>query len=351
MPTTYAIIKGNQYMDATLYTGTGATVSIVNAGGFEPDLLWIKQRSTGITQNHTLWDTNRNISGGFLVSNNTDAAANDGGGVTAFNSNGWTMGASDGLNQSTKTFVGWQWAANQGANVTNTTGTITSTVSANTTAGFSIVTYTGQNSDGTVGHGLGAVPQFIVIKNRSTTTNWVCYHVSTGNTGATELSTTSAFYVKNYWQNTTPTSSVFSLAYNAGNNAGVLTSGSTYVAYCWTPIPGFSAFGSYTGNGSTDGPFIYTGFRPKYLLIKSSTDATNGEWVILDTSRSTYNANGDVLKANTAQAESAYTGYIDILSNGFKLRNNVAGSWTNNNGQTYIYAAFAETPFKYANAR
>jgi hypothetical protein len=351
MPTTYAIIKGNQYMDATLYTGSNAAATIINAGAFQPDMAWFKRRDAAASNalNDSVRGVTKSLSSNLNDSEYTSTAGKD---LTAFNSNGFSVGATDvwsSYNASGASLVAWQWKAGAGSNVTNTTGTITSTVSANTTAGFSIVTYTGNGSNGaSVGHGLGVTPSFIIIKDRTGTNGWLVYHSSisspTGN--YLVLNATSATGAASGW--CTPDSSkiTFTTSYSGTN-----TNTSGYVAYCWTPIPGFSAFGSYTGNGSTDGPFIYLGFRPKYLLIKSTTDATNGEWVILDTSRSPYNANGDVLKANTSQAEALYTGYIDILSNGFKLRNNVAGSWTNNSGQGYIYAAWAETPFKYANAR
>jgi hypothetical protein len=176
------IKKGNQFMDATTYTGTGATATITNAGGFSPDLLWIKQRSTGTTQNNTVWDTNRGIAGGFLVTNSTDATGFDGGGVTSFNSNGWTMGSSAGLNESGKTFVAWQWQAG-GSTVTNTSGTISSQVRANPTDGVSVVTYTtpSSGSNMTVGHGLGVAPSMIIVKPRASGA-WINYHRSNGNT-------------------------------------------------------------------------------------------------------------------------------------------------------------------------
>ena len=349
MPTTYAIIQGNKYMDATLYTGSNAAATIINAGQFQPDFAWFKRRDASASNalNDSVRGVTKSLSSNLTDSEYTSAGGKD---LTAFNSNGFSLGPVDvwsSYNASGASLVAWQWKAGAGSNVTNTTGTITSTVSANTTAGFSIVTYTGQNSDGTVGHGLGAVPQFIIIKNRTSTSNWVCYQANLGNTGAIELSTNSAFYVKNYWQNTTPTSSVFSLAYNAGNNNGTLLSGQNYVAYCWTPIPGFSQFGSYTGNGSADGPFIYTGFRPKYWLIKCTSAVT--DWFIFDSSRNLYNVTNSRLWADTTNAESSNVNTLDLLSNGFKLRD-ADGAW-NASGATYVYACFAETPFKYAGAR
>jgi hypothetical protein len=346
MPTTYAIIQGNQYMDATTYSAVSTGQTVTNAGSFKPDLVWTKNRTTA--GNHYLNNSVRGAANS-LNSNTNAAEASLPNYVTSFNTNGFSLGTDNFTTG--QNIVGWQWQAGQGTTTVNTSGNTTSNVSVNTTAGFSIVTYTVTTTASmTIGHGLGAVPQLIMEKryDAGSTANWDVYTASTGNTGRLILNSTAAFDTQaGVWNNTTPTSTVFSQQ----GNGGWHPVGATCVAYCWAPVAGFSQFGSYTGNGSTDGPFIYTGFRPKYLLIKSSTDATNGEWVILDTSRSTYNANGDVLKANTNQAESSYTGYIDFLSNGFKLRNNVAGSWTNNNGQTYIYAAFAETPFKYANAR
>jgi hypothetical protein len=211
------------------------------------------------------------------------------------------------------------------------------------------VTYTGTVFyPQTIGHGLGAVPQFIMVKNRSRITNWAVYHVSVGNTKASYLNATDAAYADaGFWNNTTPTSTVFT----GDNGVGYTTNGATdnYVAYCWTPIAGYSAFGSFTGNGSADGPFVYTSFRPRWIMWKnSSTGGT--DWTIVDSSRNTYNVANSGLQPNGSYAEASNSNYqIDFLSNGFKLRTTNAEA--NQSGISIIYAAFAENPFKYANAR
>jgi hypothetical protein len=281
-----------------------------------------------------------------LFSNTTDGESSGGGGntVSAFNSDGFTVLAGSDVNDNGGTFVGWNWKAN-GAGSSNTAGSITSTVSANTTSGFSIVTYTGNGTASTVGHGLGVAPSMVIVKQRSASgNNWGVYHASPGATKYLELNTTIAATTGGTpWNNTEPTSTVFTV----GNWGAVNANGSTYVAYCFAPVAGYSAFGSYTGNGSSDGPFIFTGFRPRYLLIKDTTGATN-YWVVLDTSRSPYNAAALGLYPNTSDADDAFT-YADILSNGFKIRNSSGN--TNTSSSIYIYAAFAEFPFKYSVAR
>jgi hypothetical protein len=337
------IINGSKVMQAVLYTGTGATQTI--AVGFQPDLVWVKSRSAATS--HKLTDSVRGATKA-LISNSTGAETTDTNGITAFTSNGFTLGSDSVYNTNGATYVAWCWQAGQGSTSSNTNGTITSTVSVNASAGFSVVTYTGTGTNGaTVGHGLGVTPSMMVFKRRNTTSDWATYHSSIGNTGVVFLNLTSATTTTaNAWNNTSPTSSVFSL----GVGTDVNGSGSTYVAYCWTPIAGFSAFGSYTGNGSTDGPFVYTGFRPKFVMVKcSSSDLSGGaHWVIEDSSRSTYNAADAILYANLSNAEGSGEP-VDFLSNGFKIRNTVA-RW-NSSGATFIYMAFAESPFRNSLAR
>jgi hypothetical protein len=340
---TSTIVKGNTVMDATLYTGTGANQSIVNAAGFKPDFVWGKLRN-GADQNFLV----NSVAGAtnYLVSNSTQSEVADATTIASLNSNGFTVGTNTNLNRSGGyNFVGWQWQAGQGSTSSNTNGTITSTVSVNASAGFSIVTYTGNGIDGaTVGHGLGVAPQMIITKKRDavgTDYGWSTYHVSNGNANIW-LNLTNAKNPGNW--NTAPTSSVFTPAILLYNN--VLAS--TYVNYCWTPISGYSAFGSYTGNGSTDGAFVYTGFRPKFVLIKR-TDSAGYYWRIWDSSRATYNAGLPILYPNVSDAEDSVSDVYDLLSNGFKLRTTTTGS--NASGGTYIYAAFAENPFKNSLAR
>jgi hypothetical protein len=276
--------------------------------------------------------------GNYLISNST-AAQGSGGGVTASTSTGFNYSIGN-----TNNWISWNWKAG-GTAVSNTDGTITSSVSANQTSGFSVVTYTGTGSNATVGHGLGVAPQFILTKTVSTALgNWGVYHASLGATKALNLNNTiaAATFIQ-FWNNTAPTSTVFSVGTSNDVNGA-----STYVAYCWAEIAGFSKFGSYTGNGSTDGPFVYTGFRPRYILIKNSTTAGTN-WLVLDSATNTYNAGNLYLIPNASSAEQTSGADIDILSNGFKIRN-TSGSG-NTSSATIIYSAFAENPFKYANAR
>lgn len=349
MPTTYAIPNGRTVMDATLYTGTGTTLTVNNTDsgttGFKPDMIWFKSRSGAY--NHAIQDSVRGLNN-IIFPNLTNGEGNYPNSLDSFNSNGFTLGSNSGYpvsNNNGSTYVAWQWQAGQGTTSSNTQGTITSTVSANTTAGFSIVTYTGTGSNATVGHGLGSTPAMIIIKNRSAAVSWPVWHKSFPS-NQLYLNLTNAL-------DTPDISSVGASTFAVDTWSGVNGSGNGMVAYCWAPIAGYSAFGSYTGNGSTDGPFIYTGFRPKFILVKRTTGID--DWRMFDTSRDTYNAAYQKLYPNLAAAEngasgeSSSTNILDILSNGFKWRTGNSG--TNNSGDTYIYACFAETPFKYANAR
>lgn len=339
MATTYAIPDGRVAMAATLYTGTGASLAVantVNGVNFQPDFVWVKGRS-GATD-HALYDSVRGTTKD-LVSNATSAETTQATGLTAFGSTGFTVGALAKMNTSAATYVAWQWKAG-GTAVSNTDGSITSSVSANTTAGFSVVTYT--STTGTVGHGLGVAPSMIIMKGRNVVDQWTVYHISTGNTIGIPLNTTGAGDVNSaFWSNTTPTSTVFS--------QGSWDSGYTKVAYCFAPVAGYSAFGSYVGNGSNDGPFVYTGFRPRFLLIKNTTTAGTN-WEIWDSARDLYNVESNRLYPDSSAAENGGQNAYDFLSNGFKARQ--AGSTdTNQSGATIIYAAFAEVPFAFANAR
>jgi len=333
-----ASTTANEYFDATTYTGTGSTQNITNSGSMQPDFVWIKNRSS--TNSHQLTDSVRGVNLA-LASDLTIAEFT--GNINAFNANGFQLtGATNAVNASGQTYVGWQWRASNATAVTNTNGSITSTVSANTSAGFSIVTYTGNGSTGTVGHGLGVAPNMIIIKNRSSAVNWIVYHSSLGNTKELVLNSTAAVDTNSDWNNTSPTSTVFSLGVSGSGNG----SGNNLVAYCFAQIAGYSAFGSYTGNGSSDGPFIYTGFRPRFVMCKRTN--TTGDWVINDTSRNPSNVMNLWLYPNVSDAETTFT-FCDFVSNGFKIR--AGPTALNNNGDSYIYMAFAESPFKFALAR
>jgi len=354
---TPTIEKGGEYFNTVLWTGNGNEPRTITGVGFNPDMVWAKGRS--VAYNNIVADIVRGTNAN-LVTNNTNQEANptngliyNSGGIGQVTTDGFTLVANgtdgDNLNQNAATYVAWNWKAN-GAGVSNTSGTITSTVSANTTSGFSIVTYTGNDTAGsTVGHGLGAVPSMMIIKERSQVRDWTVYHISTGNTGGTLLNSTGA--VNNtrsgWFNNTTPSSSVFTLGGSSGNDwYQTNQTGQTYVAYCFAPVAGYSAFGSYTGNGSSDGPFIFTNFRPRFILIKRSSDVD--DWFMYDTARSPYNPMNFVLSPNSSAADTATTN-PDNLSNGFKLRSTSGG--TNASGSTYIYMALAESPFKFSLAR
>jgi hypothetical protein len=277
----------------------------------------------------------------YVVSNTTAAEVNAPTFLTSFNLNGWSLG-SNGYGAGV-TVVGWQWNAG-GSTVTNTSGTISAQVRANATAGFSVVTYTGNGTQpSTVGHGLGVAPSLIILKTRNSAVyDWNSYHISLGNTQYIALNTTAAASsAVSLWNNTSPTSTVFTI-----NHVAVNTSSNTYVAYCFAPVAGYSAFGSFTGNGSTDGPFVFLGFRPRWILIKRTDSTAN--WRVLDTSRDTTNIEKLELLPSSSNAESTFDS-LDGLSNGFKIR--TSDFVYNASGGTYIYACFAEVPFKFANAR
>ena len=343
MPT---IKKPNQHFDATTYTASASYPrTITNSGGMQPDLVWIKSSSQAYS--HYLFDSVRGTGAKGLSSNLTSAEGADAGtSVSSFNSNGYTISAGDAISDTSA--VAWQWKAG-GASTVNTSGTISSNVSVNTTAGFSVVTYTGTGSNATVGHGLGVAPKMLIVKNRGSAVAWTAWHTSIANTQYLVLNTTAAVATgATWWNSTTPTSSVISVGTSTSTNA----SANTYVAYCFAEVEGYSKFGSYTGNGSADGPFQYTGFRPRFIMIKQSagTSAASGNWMIQDTSRNPFNQEKDILAANLTNAEFSDPNYgLDGLSNGFKIRSTNV-NWNESSG-TYIYMAFAEAPFKFSNAR
>jgi hypothetical protein len=340
--------QANDYFNAVLYTGNGGTQT-VSGVGFQPDFVWAKGRS--VAYSNRLYDVIRGATNS-LVSNNTDGEATLTTQLTAFASDGFTLGSDVGLNQSSATYVAWNWKAN-GAGSSNTAGTITSTVSANTTSGFSIVTWTGNGvSNATVGHGLGVTPAMIILKDRDvngSNANWFIWHQSlaanrnlfftTG--GVSDITALGGGGI-----GTSPTSSVFTLANGSSNNQNVNENTDRFVAYCFAAVAGYSAFGSYTGNGSADGPFVFTNHRPAFLLVKR-TDTTSN-WTIFDFQREGYNVDNDPLYPNLSDAEGT-TDLTDLLSNGFKLRSIDAS--VNASGGTYIYMSLASNPFKYSLAR
>ena len=318
---TSTIVKGNTVMDATLYTGNATVRSITNTAGFQPNLVWIKSRSNSL--NSGLMDSVRGATK-LLISNATNAEQTLTDELTSFNSNGFSLGASTNgyTNYNVYTYVGWQWLKSAAA-------------------GFDIVTFTGNGGGQTFVHNLGVAPGLMICKSYNNAENWYVYHSSIGGTGGLSLNTTAATATSvNYWSNVTPSSSTFSVGGNFSN-------GYTYVNYLFAPIAGFSAFGSYTGNGSTDGPFVYTGFRPKWVMVKSSSAIEN--WAITDSARSPFNAANALLRPDETSVENTGPMIMDFNSNGFKMRN--SDSKSNGSGTTYIYMAFAENPFKNSLAR
>ena len=335
------VVNGASVMAAIRYTGNSTAQSIsnaVNTISFQPNFVWIKNRS-GATD-HALYDSVRGATFD-LVSNSLAAETVQSTGLTAFNSTGFAIGSLAKVNRA-DAYIAWQWKAG-GTAVSNTAGTITSQVSANTTAGFSVVTYTGNGTAGaTIGHGLGIVPSFIIVKNTTTITSWIVYSSKLTATSYLTLNASNSFQSSvAIFNNTEPTSSLFSVGSSGSTNNSL----DKIVAYCFSEIAGFSKFGSYTGNGSADGPFVYCGFRPRFIMIKASS--TTGDWAMIDTTVNTYNVAGFTQLANTATTEGAALS-IDILSNGFKIR---SATLNNASAATYVFAAFAETSIKYALAR
>ncbi len=333
-----SIVDGSEYMNPVLYTGNGGTKVVTT--GFQPDLVWMKNR--GAAQDNTLMDSVR-AGDGILISNWDGAETFPGDIAIAYNSDDFTLtGANARTNTNLNTYVAWNWKAG-GTAVLNEAGTINSQVSANPTAGFSVVTYTGTSSIATIGHGLGVAPKMVIVKNRTVAGDWWQWHTSIGINEYIRLNSTAGVGSSStLWNNTLPTYNVFSVGNNAAN-----TSASNYVAYCFAEVEGYSKFGSYAGNGSADGPFIYTGFRPAFIMFRSTILC---HWVIVDNARSTYNVVDDSLYTDSGASEATTITDVDFLSNGFKWRGVLANE-TNVSGQTYIYVAFAENPFKNSLAR
>ena len=341
MSYTNGLDKPTDYFNTKIYTGDGTSPRSITGVGFQPDWVWTKNRSG--TNGHVLYDSVRGVSAGELSTHNSNAEglATQYGEMTSFDSDGYTFqdGVTNGVvfNNSGNNYVSWSWRGSDSSAVSNTDGSITSTVSANTTSGFSIVSYSGSNSNSTVGHSLGTAPKVIFVKRRNTADNWRVLHMSLGNATTGHLNLTDAFSSSGVFQNTSPTSSVFSLV---GNNTSVNQSGSTYIAYCFAEKQGYSKFGSYVGNGNADGTFVYTGFKPAFVMLKDTANA--GDWTIQDSARDTFNLADARLYANLNNSENDGSLGVDFLSNGIKIRTSSAG-W-NTSGNTYIYMAFAEEP-------
>ena len=340
------IKNGTDYFNTVLFSGNGSAGSVTGVG-FQPDFIWAKNRTNAY--GHELWDAIRGVNS-TLFSQSTaveDTTANR---LVSFDSDGFSYGTSSNLYVNSTNSVAWNWKAG-GNGSANTDGTISSTVSVNADAGFSIVKYTGNGTDAgsntvTVGHGLGKKPDFIITKKTSSGTDygWSCWHKDLGAGYGIWLHLTNARNPAMWDGDGNHSSTVFSPADSAYNNVN----GSDYINYVFTSVEGYSKFGSYTGNGNADGTFVYTGFKPAFVLVKSST--TSEPWVIMDDERPGYNPTSKGIYANSSDAENDASGrYKDFLSNGFKARG--TSGEQNSNNVTYIYMAFAEAPFKYANAR
>ena len=342
-------IGGKQH-NTIVYTGNASTNAITGLG-FKPDLVWIQNYSS---QNQTarIQDSSRGVTKSLEPAYTTNEGTESG--VTSFDSDGFTLGSQQGgYNSSGASYVSWCWRANGGTTASNSSGSITSTVQANTKAGFSIITYTGTGSNANFGHGLTKAPEFIWIKNLGTTDDWMVYHTSVGATKYLKLNTSEAEQSNSAVWNAEPTASLI----NVGNLTVSNGSGNNMVCYAWHSVEGYSKFGSYTGNNdSTNGPFVYCGFKPAWLTVKIIS-SDGGHWIIYDSSRSSKNVNGLRFGANLTDFENmndtklgtdSSVG-VDFLSNGFKIK--TSGINHNGDGEKYIFAAFAESPFQTANAK
>ena len=329
------INKSSEHFNTKLYTGDGSSSRNITGVGFQPDLIWFKNRDAG--EYHYIFDAVRGASKAIFPNANNNEST-QGTTQTAFLSDGFTVGNDTASNANGQGIASWNWKAN-GQGSANTDGSINTTyTSVNTTAGFSISKFTGTGSTATVGHGLGVAPKMIIFKNTSSDIDWRVYHESLGNTHRLCLNDDSASNDDDSaFNDTSPTSSVFTVGGSSSTNAG------TMIAYCFAEKTGYSKFGSYLGNGNADGAFVYTGFKPSLIMFKSTASGTN--WFMLDNKRQGFNPANETLSPNTASAASS-TGLsvntLDFLSNGFKMKTNNAEF--NATGSTYIYMAIAEAP-------
>jgi len=327
------------YFNTVTWTGDGSSSRNITGVGFQPDWVWGKCRNT--TVSHALYDSVRG--GSKLINSNATSAEGTNAALSAFVSDGFSVNSDSYFNGNSNTYVAWNWKAGTSfSNDASATGvgTIDSTGSINTTAGFSIISYSGTGTAGTIAHGLGSTPKMIIVKVRNFATNWPVQHGSIASTKVLYLDTTNSETTDSVFNDTLPTSSVFSVKTANSINA----SGKTYIAYCFADVKGYSKFGKYTGNGNADGTFVYTGFLPAFVLLKR-TDSDNW-WHIFDNKRDAFNLTDTVLYPNKNNAESTII-LGDMLSNGFKLRQTDAD--VNLSGSPYIYMAFAESPFTNSN--
>ena len=326
------IVKPSDYFNTKLYTGNGGTQAVTGVG-FQPDWVWLKKRNG--TAPHNVFDAVRGVTK-TIYTNLSEAEYTEATALTAFGTDGFTLGAYGDTNSNSATFASWNWKAGTGQGSSNTDGSINTTyTSVNTTAGFSISSFTGTGANATFGHGLGAVPKMYILKRYDASNNWRVYHESLGNGKYITLETTEAAQTSSgFTNNTSPTSSLISL----GNLGSANPSGGSVICYAFAEKKGYSKFGSYTANGNADGTFVYTGFKPAMIIIKRSSSTE--DWEIIDNKRLGYNVANYDLRPNSTMAEANYTP-MDLLSNGFKLRSTNASI---NGSGTFIYMAFAEEP-------
>jgi len=327
------INKSSLNFTTKLFTGNNTNAHAITGVGFQPDMVWFKNRSS--QQNWRAFDVIRGATYRIVPNENTANGA-EAQQLQAFGADGFTVGADGSVNGNNESMSAYCWKAGNSQGSSNTDGSINTTyTSVNTTAGFSISSYTGTGSNATVGHGLGAVPKMIIIKELNNTSNWIVYHASTGNGKGLQLNTTAATDTDStFWNSTTPTSSVFSL----GNNGNVNGSSDNYIAYCFAEKPGFSKFGSYIGNGEANGTFVYTGFKPKMVIVKET--GSTGNWIVKNDYYDNQNDHYVLVNSTDAETSGAVVGF-DLLSNGFKLRGTAGDS--NGSGASISYMAFGQT--------
>ena len=328
--------KPTDYFNTVIYTGNGTTDNAITGVGFQPDLNWIKERSNA--ESHIVHHVGMS-SGDYLRPDSIAGLSNSGEMTKSLDTDGFTLGTRGEVNQSSTDYVAWNWLADNTTGSSDTNGSITSTVSANTTSGFSIVKYTGTGANATVGHGLSTAPKFIMTKNLADESGygWYCYHASRGATKSLYFHTTDAEVTgTDRWNDTAPTSTVFSVGTNGGTNA----SSTNMIAYCFSEVQGFSRIGQYTGNGNADGPFVYTGFKPAFVIGKKANSTE--DWFMFDSTRDPYNPVHRLIYHRNAAEYTGVNPRHDFLSNGFKVK--TTDGKENTSGAPYIFIAFAAEP-------
>jgi hypothetical protein len=332
-----AITKPTLYFNTKTYTGTGYSLALTGVG-FQPDFTWIKTRTAGSGTDHVLFDVLRGVQ---VAINSNDTSANDtiSNSLTAFGTDGFTVNGNGATGANGDTYVGWNWKAG-GAGSTNNDGNVASTVSVNSTSGFSIVQWNGTTNNKTIGHGLGVIPSVVIAKNTGGSGhNWIVYHKDLDSGYYIKLNLTNPQDNGNAYFTSNPTNSILSLTGDTAMNKA----GNSMIAYCFADKKGYSKFGSYTGNASADGPFVYTGFKPAWIMFKATNSTTSESWIILDTVRQSSNVNNRRLRPDTTGLEdNPSANNVDLLSNGFKLRS--SDNRLNGNGHKLIYFAFAAEP-------